>query len=276
MHVPASFPVSEGARGETSKLQPDIEEEFDFEEGLEPGANSDGERKDNDDAVTPTPTPFLPSWSMEKKLDATVEINEQLLEENCTLAARLDSVKVHCILALEEMGDLKKKLNLNKKKTKEGTINVGARGLTSATGLHTWEAKKAAQAEKERQKAEATQQWKAREGATQAICDAHGPTVIFSGSLSSKSKADLLKLAQALDISLDGAQNNPEHVSLIQAQLDDHPQLKDDPKFTGLYGCLLRPYSKGFGPSLCTVPLSRVMPLISESRYMSEDLEVIV
>ncbi|KAG2071078.1 hypothetical protein BDR04DRAFT_1099071, partial [Suillus decipiens] len=42
MHVPASFPVSEGTRGKTSKLQPDIEE-FDFEEGLEPGADSDGE-----------------------------------------------------------------------------------------------------------------------------------------------------------------------------------------------------------------------------------------
>ncbi|KAG2078902.1 hypothetical protein BDR04DRAFT_1085893, partial [Suillus decipiens] len=40
MHVPASFPVSEGARGETSKLWLDIKE-FDFEEGLEPGADSD-------------------------------------------------------------------------------------------------------------------------------------------------------------------------------------------------------------------------------------------
>ncbi|KAG2064929.1 hypothetical protein BDR04DRAFT_1109372, partial [Suillus decipiens] len=49
-------------------------------------------------------------------------------------------------------------------------------------------------------------------------------TALFSGSLSSKSKADLLELAQALDISLDG--------------LDGRPQLKDDPKFTGLYGRL--------------------------------------
>ncbi|KAG2065948.1 hypothetical protein BDR04DRAFT_1160893 [Suillus decipiens] len=148
MHVPASFLVSEGTRGETSELWPDIKE-FDFEEGLEPGANSDGESsngemEDNDDAVTPTPTPFLPSWSIEKKLDALVEINEQLLEENHALAARLDSVEAHCILVLEEMGDLKKKLNSNKKKTKEGTINVGARGLTSAAGLHAWEAEKAA------------------------------------------------------------------------------------------------------------------------------------
>ncbi|KAG2064245.1 hypothetical protein BDR04DRAFT_1162755 [Suillus decipiens] len=189
MHVPASFPVSEGARGKTSELQPDIEE-FDFEEGLEPGADSDGkssngEREDNDEsdtavilqeplennqlssschpapaphtatleypsfarsvisAVTPTPTPFLPSWSMEKKLDASVEMNEQLLEENHALAARLDLVEAHCILALEEMGDLKKKLNSNKKKIKECTINVGARGLTSTAGLHAWEAKKA-------------------------------------------------------------------------------------------------------------------------------------
>ncbi|KAG2066492.1 hypothetical protein BDR04DRAFT_1106564, partial [Suillus decipiens] len=41
MHVSASFLVSEGARGETSELWPDIKE-FDFEEGLEPGADCDG------------------------------------------------------------------------------------------------------------------------------------------------------------------------------------------------------------------------------------------
>jgi hypothetical protein len=76
-------------------------------------------------AVTPSPTPFLPSWSMEKKLDATVDLNEWLLEENRALAARLDSAEVHCILALEEMGDLRKKLNSSKKKTREGTTNVG-------------------------------------------------------------------------------------------------------------------------------------------------------
>ncbi|KAG2079261.1 hypothetical protein BDR04DRAFT_1086466 [Suillus decipiens] len=64
--------------------------------------------------------------------------------------------------------------------------------------------------------------------------------IVFSGSLSSKLKADLLELAQALDISLDGARNNPERVSLMQAQLDGRPQLKDDPKFTGLYGRLPR------------------------------------
>ncbi|KAG2076749.1 hypothetical protein BDR04DRAFT_1088957, partial [Suillus decipiens] len=63
-------------------------------------------------------------------------------------------------------------------------------------------------------------------------------TVVFSGSLSSKSKADLLELAQALDISLNGARNNPERIFLIQAQLDGRPQLKDDPKFTSLYGRL--------------------------------------
>ncbi|KAG2062823.1 hypothetical protein BDR04DRAFT_1111987 [Suillus decipiens] len=62
--------------------------------------------------------------------------------------------------------------------------------------------------------------------------------IVFSSSLSSKLKANLLELMQALDMSLNGAQNNPECVSLIQAQLNGHPQLKDDPKFTGLYGRL--------------------------------------
>ncbi|KAG2068566.1 hypothetical protein BDR04DRAFT_1103025 [Suillus decipiens] len=68
--------------------------------------------------------------------------------------------------------------------------------------LRAWEAEKAVRAEKERQKAEATQQREAREAAARAIRDARGPTVVFSGSLSSKSEADLLELAQVLDISL--------------------------------------------------------------------------
>lgn len=93
-----------------------------------------------------------------------------------------------------------------------------------------------------RQKAEAMQQWEAQQTAVKAVHDAHGPTVLSSGSLGGKSKADLLKLTQALEISLNGAQNNPKHVFLIKAQLNGHPQLKDDPKFTGLYGCL--PYGQ--------------------------------
>ncbi|KAG2074374.1 hypothetical protein BDR04DRAFT_1093036 [Suillus decipiens] len=59
------------------------------------------------------------------------------------------------------------------------------RRLTSATDLHAWEAEKAAHTEKEgrRQRQHST------------ICDACGPMVVFSGTLSSKSKADLLELA---------------------------------------------------------------------------------
>ncbi|KAG2073671.1 hypothetical protein BDR04DRAFT_1229901 [Suillus decipiens] len=63
--------------------------------------------------------------------------------------------------------------------------------------LRAWEAEKAARAEKERRKAEATQQREARQAAARAIRDARGPTVVFSGTLSSKSKADLLELAAA-------------------------------------------------------------------------------
>ncbi|KAJ8593533.1 hypothetical protein M405DRAFT_922894 [Rhizopogon salebrosus TDB-379] len=190
--------------------------------------------------LTPSPTPFLPSWSMQQKLDAAVEMNQRLLEENRSLAARLDSAEAHCTLALVEMDDLQKKLNSSKKKKKEGTLNIGARGLTSAAGLRAWEAEKAAHAEKERQKAEAAQQREARETVAQAARDARGPTMAFSGALSSKSKADLLELSQALGTSLDSARNNPERVALIQTHLDGHPQLKDDPKFAGLYSRVTR------------------------------------
>lgn len=94
-------------------------------------------------ALTLSPTPFLPSWTMQQKLDATVEMNQRLLEENHVLARKLDAAEAHCMLALEQMDDLPKKLHSSKMRRKEGTINVGVRGLTSAAGLHAWEAEKA-------------------------------------------------------------------------------------------------------------------------------------
>jgi len=106
--------------------------------------------------------------------------------------------------------------------------------------LRAWEAEKAARAEKERQKEEAAQRRETREAAAQAARDARGPTTAFSGTFSSKSKADLLELTQALGTSLDSARNNPERVALIQTHLDGHPQLKDDLKFAGLYNRIAR------------------------------------
>ncbi|KAG2050500.1 hypothetical protein BDR06DRAFT_1011159 [Suillus hirtellus] len=187
-------------------------------------------------ALTSSPTPFLPSWTMQQKLDATVEMNQCLLEENRALAGKLDAAEAHCMLALEQMDNLQKKLHSSKMRRKEGTINVGARGLTSAAGLRAWEAEKAVRAEKARKKAEAVEQQEAQEVAVQAAHNARGPTTAFSSSLNSKLKADLLELAQALSISLDGARNNAECIAVIQAHLDGHPQLKDDMKFAGLYG----------------------------------------
>ncbi|KAG1742076.1 hypothetical protein EDD22DRAFT_851618 [Suillus occidentalis] len=58
----------------------------------------------------------------------------------------------------------------------------------------------------------------------------------FSGALSSKSKADLLELAQALGVSLENARNNGDRCECIQAHLNNNPALKTDPKFAGLYG----------------------------------------
>ncbi|KAG2074859.1 hypothetical protein BDR04DRAFT_1140431 [Suillus decipiens] len=63
------------------------------------------------------------------------------------------------------------------------TPNISrARGLTSAADLRPWEAEKAAHAEIERRKAEATHQREARQAAARDIRDARGPTVVFSGT----------------------------------------------------------------------------------------------
>ncbi|KAG1812774.1 uncharacterized protein BJ212DRAFT_1368210 [Suillus subaureus] len=117
-----------------------------------------------------------------------------------------------------------------------GTINVGARGLTSQAGIQAWEADKAQCAEKARKKADATQWQEEQETAHITAHAAHGPTTVFSSALSSKSKADLLEQAQALGISLENAWNNGDQCECIQAHLNNNPALKTDPKFAGLYG----------------------------------------
>jgi hypothetical protein len=60
---------------------------------------------------------------------------------------------------------------------------------------------------------------------------------VFSGTLLSKSKADLLELAQALSIFLENTQNNRDQCECIQVHLNNHSALKSDPKFAELYGC---------------------------------------
>ena len=49
------------------------------------------------------------------------------------------------------------------------------------------------------------------------------------------SKPDLLELADTLGISLEDACNNQECIECIQSHLDSHPNLKENPSFTGLY-----------------------------------------
>lgn len=88
---------------------------------------------------------------------------------------------------------------------------------------------------KERLKAERTQHCEAWETAAEAACVARGPIVAFGGSLGNKSKPDLLELADAPGVSLEDACNNQERIERIQSHLDSHLNLKENPRFTGLY-----------------------------------------
>ncbi|KAF8833206.1 hypothetical protein BDN67DRAFT_986176 [Paxillus ammoniavirescens] len=172
-----------------------------------------------------SPTPFLPTWSLQQKLDAAVAMNQQLLTENKSLTADLNVKQAHCTLAFEQIEDLQKKLNAGKKKTKECTIGVGLMGITSAEGLLLWEKEKVAKLTKERQQAEKKQRHQEKEAAAQAAWEACGPTLAFSGSLNSKLKLDLVELAGALGISLDGTHNNTDRIEQIQTHLNGNPNL---------------------------------------------------
>ena len=60
-----------------------------------------------------------------------------------------------------------------------------------------------------------------------------GESEIFSGSLSSKKKADLQDIAHALHLPMD--KTNAELIASIGDHLKTHPELQDNPRFTGLF-----------------------------------------
>ena len=96
----------------------------------------------------------------------------------------------------------------------------------------------AAQKGKKEKLAEAKRKQEVLMATKRAERDARGPTLGFRGSLTPKNKDDLLEIITALVIPMEAGKKSKkeELIEIIQMHLNTHPELKDNPCFTGLFG----------------------------------------
>ncbi|KAH9936106.1 uncharacterized protein B0H18DRAFT_972204 [Fomitopsis serialis] len=169
-----------------------------------------------------------------KALEAVVGI---LSEENSGLYSELGETRTHCDMARMESDDLQKKLNAKTARASQGkkrNLVTDSRTFTSGEGLAAWreqeEQRKAKEQEKTAAKARQAQKLADREVQRQQ----REQSGVFSGSLSSKLRDELLDIATALDIPVEG-KKKPELLESIRNHFTANPELKEQPRFCGIF-----------------------------------------
>ncbi|KAJ8693251.1 hypothetical protein PTI98_010490 [Pleurotus ostreatus] len=107
------------------------------------------------------------------------------------------------------------------------------RVLTSQKGIELARQKEAEQREKQQAKDAAREARAAKENEEEQHRVSRDPNEPFYGSLSSKNKSDLKDVAHALKLSKEGTKE--VLLKRIQDHFDDHPHLRVDQRFHGLF-----------------------------------------
>ncbi|KAG2049014.1 hypothetical protein BDR06DRAFT_1012531 [Suillus hirtellus] len=124
-----------------------------------------------------------------------------------SLESELHSAKAHCAMALSEVGLMKKQLNKQQKKTWCEEQDMA------------WE-------NKAQKKAEAAARKALRQASRLARQAMQGSDIHFTGALSTKSKEDLIDIANQLKIETTGTK--AELLKAIREYFDSHANLKND------------------------------------------------
>jgi hypothetical protein len=162
----------------------------------------------------------------------------RLAERMREVENKLDETKTHCAMAVGEILNLKGIINAkNQKKTQSTTVTLNSRWITSGAGLVEFNQQLAAQKDKKEKLAEAKRKREALVATKRAERDARGPTLAFRGSLTAKTKDDLMDIITALVIPMEAGKRfkKEELIGIIQTHLNTHPVLKDNPRFSGLF-----------------------------------------
>ncbi|PPQ81111.1 hypothetical protein CVT25_014795, partial [Psilocybe cyanescens] len=189
---------------------------------------------------SPHPVLFKPGMSKSARLEVAIDEIAALRAENKRLKEELDRSNTHCAMASDRIGDYHKRYNGRGQKAGKSTkLDLGSRWTTSGPGRVQFEVQLAEKKAKKAKKEEAQKKKEIAQAQKQAERLIKGPTLAFSGALSSKSKDDILKIVTALVIPLTSSKKytKNDYIAEIKAHLDAHAdELKSNPRFAGLYG----------------------------------------
>ena len=185
------------------------------------------------------------SFMLDPELTQSLQLSQgmaeiqRLSEQMREVEHKLDETTTHCAMGVGEITNLKGIINAkNQRKTKSTTVTLNSRWITSGAGLVEFNQQIAAQKNKKEKQADAKQRREVLVANKQAERDARGPTLAFRGSLTAKTKDDLLEIITALAIPMEAGKKfkKEELIEIIQTHLSTHPMLKDNPRFAGLFG----------------------------------------
>jgi hypothetical protein len=129
--------------------------------------------------------------------------NTELRARVTALESRVATAEAHAALARTEIQALKRKLNTKKDKTKRRKLNVEARWLNSDEGLRIAQEQEASRAAEEQRKREGREVRAAKQAEREEQRRKRDPNKPFTGSLTTKMKADLQDVAQVLGLTID-------------------------------------------------------------------------
>ncbi|KAM6496755.1 hypothetical protein JOM56_007228 [Amanita muscaria] len=173
---------------------------------------------------------------------------DELLEEVLTLrrqlqklcdafdmqAASIRAANAHCTIVKRALEDCRTQLQNNTKKKERGSSKVKARYLTAPSLREAFDIEDIERQRCEKEAAEKEAQRAAETDARNARIAEDAASKVFDQALSSyKTKEPLLAIANALKISDKGTK--ADLINRIQQHLDNNPQLRDNPRFAGLF-----------------------------------------
>lgn len=184
-----------------------------------------------------------PHWSdhdtrtkwMRQRIDELEEELRKEQSERMSVQAELDKAFTHAVCAGWEVKSLQERLN-RKTQGKKRKVQVTAQYVTSADAARILKEHEQAEEEKQKREEAAQEIKKAKDEKRKEQREAGG--LKFSGSITSKNRGELLDIAYALRLT--GSDSNTSEtkaqlVLIINAYLDNHPQLAVDEMFSGLF-----------------------------------------
>ena len=165
----------------------------------------------------------------QEKLESGYYMSVRIVEEASTQAAN-----AHCTIVKRALTDCRTQLQ-NLSKTKErGSSKIKARFLTGEGLREAFEAADAERLEREKENAEKEAQKLAELEARNVRIAEHAVSKVFDHALTSyKKKDELLSIAGALQISDKGT--IPDLLNRIRLHMELHPELRENPRFAGLF-----------------------------------------